>query len=402
MCDLATAIAAHCGRDLSGQTGLMLGAELIALRHQIDCLELNFCETAASFARTDYYEDQDSNTPIEWIRHNCKMGSYEAAQRVSVGENILSLPQSVDAVEKGEIGFSHLALLSRTADALSESDTSKGFEETALLDQAREVSVSRFRHICHHARHVDDAAGYAADEVGAVEARKLELNASDDGWVFVRGVLDAAGGAAIRTALEPLARKSGANDDRHRDRRLADALVEMAMIALDTGAVPQRASQRTHLQVTTSLETLMGLAGAPAAEMEFSLPISAKMVERLACDCSVTRILLGADSAVIDVGRSRRVLSGPTRRALNARDKHCQWPGCERPPSYCAGHHIVYWTRGGSSELYNLMLLCHRHHWMVHEGGWQIARDDSGRVLTIPSPAYLAREWCRGPDRLVA
>jgi hypothetical protein len=400
--DLVTAIDAFCARNKVGRTGRMLGAELIKLRHECDRLELEFSESAAQFAATGQHELEDANTPIEWIRHNCRMGSYEAAQRVCVGENIACLPQSVEALDKGDIGFGHLALMARTADALAESDTSRGFEETALLAQALEVSVSRFRYICHHARHVDDAAGYVADEVEAVEARKLELNAGEDGWVFVRGILDAAGGATLRTALEPLARRSGADDDRHRDRRLADALVELAMVALDTGAVPQRASQRAHLQVTTSLETLLDVAGAPAAEMEFSLPISAKMVERLACDCSVTRILLGSDSAVIDVGRSRRVVSGSTRRALNTRDRHCQWPGCERPPSSCDAHHLIYWTRGGPTDLSNLALLCHRHHWMVHEGGWQIARDDSGRILTIPSPTYLARQWCRGPDRVAA
>jgi hypothetical protein len=380
----------------------MMGAELIALRHQCDRLELVFSETAANFATTNQYDLEDAATPIEWIRHNCKMGSYEAAQRVCVGESIAVLPQSVGAMEQGDIGFGHLALMARTADAISDSNTSRGFEETGLLAQALEASVSRFRHLCYHARHVDDAAGYTAGEVEAVEARKLELNAGDDGWVFVRGILDAAGGALLRTALEPLAKRSGADDDRHRDRRLADALVELAKVALDNGAVPQRASQRAHLQVTTSLETLLGMAGAPAAEMEFSLPISAQMVERLACDCTVTRILLGSDSAVIDVGRSRRVVSGSTRRALNVRDRHCQWPGCERPPSTCDAHHLIYWTRGGPTDLDNLLLLCYRHHWMVHEGAWQIARDDSGRTLTIPSPAYLARQWCRGPDRLVA
>src|SRR5229473_758614 len=83
----------------------------------------------------------------------------------------------------------------------------------------------------------------------------------------------------------------------------ARTTTDLAMHALDTGLVPQR----THMQVTTSIETLLGLGGSPAAEMEFSLPISAKAVERLACDCSVTRILLGSDSTVIDVGRAKRV-----------------------------------------------------------------------------------------------
>jgi hypothetical protein len=118
----------------------------------------------------------------------------------------------------------------------------------------------------------------------------------------------------------------------------ADAVVELAMRALDSGVIPQRASQRTHLQVTTSLETLMGLAGAPAADMDLSLPISSTTVERLACDCSITRILLDSDSVVIDVGRAKRTISGPARKALNLRDKHCIWTGCERPASWTEGH----------------------------------------------------------------
>ena len=396
------AIDAFCARNKVGRTGQMMGAELIKLRHECDRLELEFSETAAQFAATSESDMDGSNTPIDWIRHNCQMGSYAAAERVCVGEQISVLPRTIEAMEKGEIGFAHLALLARTANALLESETSRGFEETALLAQATDVSVSRFRHICHHARHVDDPAGYTADEVDAVEARKLEINSGEDGWVFVRGILDSAGGAVLRTALEPLATRSGADDDRHRGRRLADALVEMAMLTLDSGRLPQRASQPAHLQVTTSLETLLGMAGAPAAELECSLPISAQMVERLACDSTVTRVLLGADSAIVDVGRSRRVVPGSTRRALNVRDKRCQWPGCERPPSSCAAHHMVHWCRGGQTNLADLALLCHRHHWMVHEGGWQIARDDTGRILTIPSPTYLGRQWCRGPDRVAA
>jgi hypothetical protein len=120
--------------------------------------------------------------------------------------------------------------------------------------------------------------------------------------------------------------------------------------------------------------------------MEFSLPISAKAVERLACDCSVTRILLGSDSVVIDVGRARRTVSGPKRKALNVRDKHCVWPGCDRPPTYTSAHHLVHWARGGSDELPNLALLCYRHHWNVHEGNWQIVRMHDGNFITVPPP----------------
>ena len=201
----------------------------------------------------------------------------------------------------------------------------------------------------------------------------------------------------IRTVLEPLARRSGADDKRPYDRRMADALVDVAWHHLDNGLVPQNASQRTHLQVTTSLETLKGLDGAPAAELEFSLPISAKAVERLACDCSITRILLDSDSVVIDVGRAKRVISGPARKALNVRDGHCVWPGCDRPASWTSGHHLVHWIHGGTSDLSNLALLCYRHHWMVHEGGWQIVRGDDGRMLALP-PTVTFAQLARGPD----
>jgi hypothetical protein len=178
---------------------------------------------------------------------------------------------------------------------------------------------------------------------------------------------------------------------------MADALVDVAWHHLDNGLVPQNASLRTHLQVTTSIETLKALDGAPAGELEFSLPISAKAVERLACDCSVTRILLDSDSMVIDVGRAKRQIPVATRKALNARDQHCVWPGCDRPASWTSGHHLKHWIHGGSTDLPNLALLCYRHHWMVHEVGWQIARGDDGRIWTIP-PTVTFGPPARGPD----
>jgi hypothetical protein len=148
--------------------------------------------------------------------------------------------------------------------------------------------------------------------------------------------------------------------------------------------VPQHGSVRPHLQITASLETLKGNIGAPAGDLEFSLPISAKTVERLACDCSVTRILLGSDSTVIDVGRARRVISPSQRRALNVRDKGCRWPGCDRTATWTEGHHLNHWIRGGPGDMPNLVLLCHRHHWMAHEGKWQVVKTDEGKILAIP------------------
>jgi len=397
MASLAAAIDRFCERRLAGRSPSDLAGELTHLRHQCDRLELEFSQTAAAFAATDEYDRQGLVSPIHWIRLNCHMGSGAAADRIAVGEQLEDLPASVEAMAGGEIGFTHLALIARTAAAVAESGTSKPFDETPLLKQAREFSVGRFRDFCHHMRHAADPEAYATDQAQAVEARSLTLSPGAGGMLWLRGVLDPEGGAVLRTALEPLARRNGKGDDRKRDRRLADALVELGHHSLDSGQVPQRASQRTHLQVTTTLETLLQRTGSPAADLEFSLPISAKAVERLACDCNVTRMLLGSDSMVIDVGRSKRVVSPSQKRALNVRDKGCRFPGCDRPATWTAGHHLVHWIKGGGTDLPNLVLLCYRHHWMVHEGGWQLVKTDDGEIFAIPPQLDLYQQLARGP-----
>ncbi len=371
-----------CAISATDSTDEDLRERLIRKRHVIDLMELSFAQEAAEFAATNEYDEDGFVSPIDWIRINCHMTGPAAADRVAVGQRFMELERTVEARAYGQVGFAHLTVMVRTADAIG-----TGFNEAALLEKARENSPGKFHHICRHYRHAADPKGYASEQAEQVESRRLSLSTWEDGSLLLNGVLDSVGGAALRTALEPLARKSGAHDDRDRERRLADALVELA----------SGGEQRAQIQVTSSLETLLGLFGAPAAEMEFSLPVSSKTIERLACDCSITRVLLGSESTVIDVGRSKRVVSGPAGRALRARDGSCRWPGCDRPASWSAAHHVVHWIHGGTTDLENLVLLCHRHHWMVHEGNWQLVRGDEGRMLTIP-PTVTFGPPARGPD----
>jgi hypothetical protein len=364
------------------ESGPELTVDMTEVRRCLDLIELKFSQMAATFAGTDEYDSHGSVSPIHWIRHNCHMGGGAAGDRVAVGRQLGAIPDSAEAMASGEIGFSHLALIARTAAAIAESGSNKPFDETALLTKARQFSVGRFRDFCLHMRHADDPQGYTKDEVGAVEARSLSISTGGSGMVWLRGVLDPEGGATVRTA---------------HDRRLADALVEQSRNALDHAMLPQRGGRRPHLQVTTSLETLEQRLGAPAADLDLSIPISSAAVKRLACDCRLTRILLDSDSLVIDVGRSKRTVPTATRLALDVRDKGCKWPGCDRPASWSDAHHLIHWIDDGPTDLANLVLLCHRHHWMVHEGQWQIVKTDDGHILTIPP---LRRP--RGPDVRVA
>jgi len=383
--------------DIEVPLELTLRERLEARARAMAMDHLFFAKDAAEFAATEEYQADGSVSPIDWIRIHCHLTGSQAANYVAAGERFDDLPETVLAMAEGKVGFGHMVVMARTANALAASPTARVFDESKLLAKALDNSVGKFHHICRHLRHAADPKGYVASEAEMVENRSLQISSDDDGAVYLNGVFDPVGGAAIRTALEPLARRSGADDHRPYDKRMADALVEKSMHELDSGLVPQNGSQRTHLQVTTSIETLKALDGAPAAELEFSIPISAKAVERLACDCSLTRVLLNSDSMVIDVGRAKRTISAPQRKALNARDQHCVWPACDRPASWTSGHHLQHWIHGGTGDLPNLALLCYRHHWNVHEGGWQLVRTETGKFMTVP-PTVTVGPSPRGPD----
>jgi hypothetical protein len=175
---------------------------------------------------------------------------------------------------------------------------------------------------------------------------------------------------------------------------MADSLNELVHHAMDQGTLPRRNGVKPHLNLTTTLEGLKNELGAPPADLELSLPISTRTLERLACDATMSRVLL-ADSMVIDVGRATRTVSAPMRRGLRTRDKGCRWPGCDRQVNWSTPHHIEFWARGGPNNLPNLVLLCFFHHRLVHEGGWQVVK--AGREFRFLPPDRVVFRRARGP-----
>jgi len=353
--------------------------QLLETQRQIDSLLLRQSRLAAAFAATDSWDRAGYNNPYDWMRFHLHVTSSAAVNYFAVGEQVERLGKTLESMDSGEVGFAHLAVMARTAEAVG-----RVFDEDRLLELARENSPGKFYFKCLHYRHSVDARKYCEEQNDQELNHHLSLSTVESGHLLINGVLDPVSGAAVRGVLEPLAQKSGAHDDRDLGQRMADALHEGL-----TGGKP------AHLQVTASLETLLSLAGAPGGELEFSLPVSSATVQRFACDSSVTRILLNQESLVIDVGRSRRVVDGGLRKALAVRDKHCQWPGCERPASWCDGHHIVHWIDGGETSLDNCALLCKRHHRMVHEGGWKLIKVEDRIVTLAPTTTF---GLARGPD----
>jgi Domain of unknown function (DUF222)/HNH endonuclease len=355
------------------------GDKMIHNQARIDMLMLEQSRLAAELAESEEWDRAGYNSAYDWIRFNCKVKGNVASDYMSVGRHLPALTKSVNAMLTDEIGFAHLATMADTAAA------TRRFDESELLPLARENSPGKFYRMCLHYRHAADAAGYNRDQEELREQRYLRLTTAQDGCLLINGALDPVGGAAVRSVLEPLARPSGAHDYRDRDQRMADALEESVC-----GTRP------AHLQVTATIETLKGLAGSGAGEMEFSLPVSGAAVQRMACDCSVTRVLLDQDSMIIDVGRAKPRIVGATRKALKLRDQHCRWPGCERPASFCDGHHLNHWIDGGETNLDNLVLLCRRHHRMVHEGGWRLIKTEDASVMVVAPTVTFGLP--RGPD----
>jgi uncharacterized protein DUF222/HNH endonuclease len=361
-----------------------LGPQLIALRREIDLLELEFAGLAAQFASTNEFERDGSNTPTDWIRINCHMTGPAAANSIAVGDNLGRLEKSTVGAMGGELGYAHLVVLARTADA-----TGEAFNERDLLEKALENSPGKLHFLCRHYRHAKNPKAHADEEADLFEQRFLKMGTCPNGGMSVSGFLDPVNGEALRSALEPLARKDGADDERDRGQRMADAMLE----AVTGGGI------KANIQVTATVETLARLAGSSAADLQYGLPISSEALGQLACDCSITRVLLDSESQVIDLGRAKRLPSAPMRRALEARDGGCRWPECDRPAKWSASHHLIPWTEDGPTDLDKLVLLCHRHHKLVHEGGWQVVRAEDGKLLTIPPAVQFDRHYYpRGPD----
>ena len=67
----------------------------------------------------------------------------------------------------------------------------------------------------------------------------------------------------------------------------------------------------------------------------------------------------------------------------NSQDPGCRFPGCDRPPAWTDGHHIKHWADGGPTLPWNLVLLCSRHHYRVHEEGWRLDWGEQGELVAI-------------------
>ncbi|HEY9288593.1 MAG TPA: DUF222 domain-containing protein [Candidatus Dormibacteraeota bacterium] len=364
---------------LSTQKGSALGQLVLDCRQIINRVEGFSAEATRRFEKSGAYADDGALGIVPWLKDKAKLSGADAAQHVEVARQLEQLPRTEEALARGEIGFQHAAAMARSAEHVGAAAVRK--HETSLLKSASATDAGTFVGIVKDFEHRVDADSALAEANRAHQRRYLSISEPINGLARVEGQLVPEAAATIRTAIEPFMKPSK-SDERTAGQRMHDALVEALRpgcahrASADTRTKPRlgdTGAPRVQLIIKSSLDTLAGIKGAPAGELQWGGAIPAETVRRLACDSAITRVT-GLGELEAEITHAARTTPPSTRRALVVRDGHCVFPGCDRPPPWCQSHHLKFWGDGGPTKLDNLGLLCTAHHRKVHEEGWTLER----------------------------
>ncbi len=185
--------------------------------------------------------------------------------------------------------------------------------------------------------------------------------------------------AAINTLTAP-SPDDAASDVRTGEQRRGDALVDVCRRAVTLGAMAadvdteQALSAVTPLGIKASVLVTIGYddlvartrPGMVMGGLTSAAVLGPETVRKLACDGGIIPVILGSAGQVLEMGSTRRAFSGSQVKALWLRDRHCSYPGCDVPATWCDAHHVEHWADGGPTDPNNGTLLCNRHHHVVH------------------------------------
>ena len=327
-----------------------------------------------------------------WLNWRTGLAMGAAREKVRVAKALAKLPRLSDAMRRGTVSYSKVRAITRVATP----DT-----EERLLDFARSGTAAHVERLVRAWRRADRIAA-ADDDRKQHDGRHLETWVDDDGMLVIRGRLTPELGTVVQRALEAAGERlyqsttdrADAHDDdtRRQDpsepatvgQRRADALGLLAESALAADLDRGSAGDRYQVVVHVEAETLLEESNVGQSALDDGVGLSADTSRRLACDAATVVMRHDPCGTVLDVGRKTRTIPPAIRRALTARDRRCCFPGCES--RHCDAHHVRHWADGGATRLDNLVLLCRRHHRVVHEGGFGVTlRDDGGARFTDPA-----------------
>ena len=379
--ELTAALDRVSAEPLAELPNAALAERLGALTAHASRLQAEILRATASFDDHGGAADDGAATTAAWLRGRCRLGGRAASRQVHLARDLhRRLPMTAAALAAGTITPAHARAMADGARDLPDQVVLDG--EAALLDAAPTSTRCSSPRSWPGGGPTSTPNSSSDDAERQRERRHLYAAVTYGGVVDIKGMLDTEGGATVLAALSALAGPGGGDDARTAAQRRADALVELARRALDCADLPESGGEKPHVNVTVDIQTLT--SGDGNADLDWTGPIPAETALRLACDAGISRVLLAGDSQPLDIGRRTRTIPPALRRALTIRDRHCQYPACDRPAAWCDGHHARHWANGGDTALPNLILLCRFHHTYVHDKHLTITRDPEGTVTFHP------------------
>ncbi|MGY1750936.1 DUF222 domain-containing protein [Modestobacter sp. SYSU DS0511] len=321
-----------------------------------------------------------------WLIGHRWLSAGEASRVVRAGRVLEHLPALAAGFAAGEVTAAQVDVV---ASAVGEPERARAQEQgidlgafdTAWADVAREAPHAS---LGVAVRAFIEALDPDGPEPDPTEGRRLSMAKHADGSVTGRFDLDAVGGEKLQAAIESIVQANRPKGDtRTRAQQQADAFVQLCDNQLASGGLPTLRTVKPHVVLQLDLDDAVDPATGPgAAQTGFGASISAARARWLACDGSISRIVMGPDGTPLDLGRNHRVVTPGLRKAVERRDKGCVFTGCGAPTWWCDVHHLIHWLHGGETSLTNSALLCERHHTKVHHG-FRVERQPDGRWRTF-------------------
>ena len=365
----------------------VLAAHLHAATHRLLVL-------VAEYDRRRGWELGGHRSCAHWLAFRTGLDLGTAREKVRAARALVVLPETSASMQRGELSFSMVRALTRVATPENESE---------LLELARGCTTAQLERIVRGFR-LGSRQCEADREAARHDARSFSILPDFDGMYVVRGRLtpevgtllmrtvEAAGDVLFRRLGPPIepGSVSAETSPKAAAQRRADAVGLVAERALtagfggsgpDANDTPVSGTRAERYQVVLHVDDATLTTGDRLGRSEFAdgTRVSSETSRRLACDAAVVTIRHGGGDT-LDVGRRTRTIAPAIRRALEARDQGCRFPGCGL--RFTDAHHVRHWADGGETKLDNLLLLCSHHHRLVHEGGWTVECRDGG------SPAF--------------
>lgn len=338
-----------------------VGEDLVELEHASQIIEVIRARRIGAFQDKNVPGETDHPSPTAFLMHACRMAAGRARRLVAHANAARRAAGTARAWADGRLSTDQATHLFRVSEAVP--DVFLEAEEE-LVEIVEPLSVSHTAQTLAYWRQSVDGPGELSQDSQQVR-RGLSVSETIGGMRRVDGWLTDTAGEAFEKALDAHMPPPSDDDTRNPRQRRHDAFEEMARCHLDHEDTPGVGGEKPHVMVVTDVDGLRGVGGGTHETLSGRV-LGVETIRMLACDASVSRIVLGPDSEVLDVGRKTRVWSPAQRRAIVVRDRHCTTPGCERPPHWCDIHHEDHWADGGTTSVDKGKLLCRFHHTLEH------------------------------------